>query len=247
MPEILEARTVPAIISVTTLGDDLTPNDGTVSLREAIAAMNAGNDLGDPDIIAQSLGGFGTNDTINFAVSGMISLGSALPTIDDSLALVGPGATDLSISGGGAVRVFDVAAGVNVSMSGLTVTGGFDPVQGAGIQNAGTLALTLCVVSGNAANNGIVSGSGGGVYNAATGTLTLTDTTISGNSASEFTTGARGGGGVLNDGVLTASGSTFAGNAVTLADGNDLSKHLRGEQREFRRWDSKQWHLNNRQ
>src|SRR6266511_780448 len=49
--EQLEDRLAPAVITVTTASDDLTPNDGSVALREAITAVNAGNDLGDPDII----------------------------------------------------------------------------------------------------------------------------------------------------------------------------------------------------
>jgi CSLREA domain-containing protein len=68
--EQLEDRRVPAVITVTTVTDDITPNDGTVSLREAITAINAGNDLGDPDITAQSPGTFGVNDTINFNITG---------------------------------------------------------------------------------------------------------------------------------------------------------------------------------
>src|SRR5690242_7429341 len=68
--EVLERRYALATITVTTVTDDLTPNDGTVSLREAITAMNAGNDLGDPNITAQSPGAFGTSDTINFNIPG---------------------------------------------------------------------------------------------------------------------------------------------------------------------------------
>src|SRR5438874_439016 len=68
--EQLEDRLAPAIVTVTTVADDITPNDGTVSLREAITAVNAGNDLGDPDITAQNPGIFGVNDTINFNISG---------------------------------------------------------------------------------------------------------------------------------------------------------------------------------
>src|SRR5262249_40259271 len=66
--EHLENRLAPATLTVTTTADDLTPNDGSVSLREAITAVNAGNDLGDPDITAQSPGTFGTNDTIRFLI-----------------------------------------------------------------------------------------------------------------------------------------------------------------------------------
>ena len=48
-----------ATVTVTTIADDLTPNDASVSLCEAITAINAGNDLADPDITAQSPGTFG--------------------------------------------------------------------------------------------------------------------------------------------------------------------------------------------
>src|SRR5438874_4427438 len=68
--ELLESRLAPAIVTVTTVADDLTPNDGSVSLRESITAINAGNDLGDPNITAQNPGIFGINDTINFNIPG---------------------------------------------------------------------------------------------------------------------------------------------------------------------------------
>src|SRR5438067_6702403 len=64
--EPLENRTLLATITVTTTADDVTPNDGTVSLREAITAINAGNAAGYPEISLQNPGTFGTNDTINF-------------------------------------------------------------------------------------------------------------------------------------------------------------------------------------
>jgi len=67
--EPLEVRRLLAVITVTTSADDLTPGDGTVSLREAITALNAGSDLGDPDITAQAPGTFSVNDTINFNIS----------------------------------------------------------------------------------------------------------------------------------------------------------------------------------
>jgi CSLREA domain-containing protein len=67
----LWSQTAPAAtITVTTAADDLTPNNGSVSLREAMTAINAGNNLGDPDITAQNPGTFGTNDTIDFNIPG---------------------------------------------------------------------------------------------------------------------------------------------------------------------------------
>src|SRR5205823_2178371 len=68
--EQLEGRSLLATIAVTSTADDLTPNDGSLSLREAMTAVNAGNDLGDPDITAQNPGTFGVNDTINFNIPG---------------------------------------------------------------------------------------------------------------------------------------------------------------------------------
>jgi len=64
------AGALAATITVNTASDDIIPNDGSVSLREAITAMNAGANLGDPDIIAQNPGTFGVNDTINFSIPG---------------------------------------------------------------------------------------------------------------------------------------------------------------------------------
>jgi hypothetical protein len=65
-----------ATITVTTTEDDITPNDGVVSLREAITALDHGNTLGDPDIAAQDptnpmkgYSPFGVNDTIKFNIA----------------------------------------------------------------------------------------------------------------------------------------------------------------------------------
>jgi CSLREA domain-containing protein len=65
----LENRLAPAIITVTTAADDNTPNDGSVSLREAIQAINNGTAGADTDISNQNPGVFGVNDTINFNIS----------------------------------------------------------------------------------------------------------------------------------------------------------------------------------
>ena len=63
-----------ATITVNSPADTVTPNDGAVTLREAITAIIAGNDLGDPNITAQGpftgANAFGTNDTINFNIPG---------------------------------------------------------------------------------------------------------------------------------------------------------------------------------
>jgi CSLREA domain-containing protein len=69
--ELLEDRLAPATITVNTMSDDNVPNDGSVSLREAIQAINNGSAGLDQDIInqfPQLPGPFGVNDTINFNI-----------------------------------------------------------------------------------------------------------------------------------------------------------------------------------
>ena len=64
----------------------------------------------------------------------------------------GPGANQLSVSGNNASRVFEIAAGLNVTISGLTVTHGYAPDQGGGILNDGSnLTLSGDVLSQNVA------------------------------------------------------------------------------------------------
>lgn len=122
-------------------------------------------------------------------------------------------------------RVFEIKSGANVTMSGLTITGGrtsagaiagnpfqaFPGDDGGGILNGGVLTLDHVVVTGNktgaggqgaagpAENNGGgggSGGSGGGIYNASGASLTVSFSTISDNI-----TGAGGEGGVGGNGV----------------------------------------------
>src|SRR5262249_30484502 len=67
--EQLEDRVTPATITVNTVADDNVANDGSVSLREAIQAINNGSAGADTDISNQNPGTFGVNDTINFNIS----------------------------------------------------------------------------------------------------------------------------------------------------------------------------------
>src|SRR5436305_1308137 len=116
--EMLETRLAPAVITVTTAGDDQTPNDGTVSLREAILAINDGSTLSDPDIANQNPGTFGTNDTIHFSINpktilvGSTGLG-ALPTL--AVPVVIDGTTEPGFNGKPLVVVNGANAGPNAN------------------------------------------------------------------------------------------------------------------------------------
>ncbi len=159
-------------------------------------------------------------DTIAFAVTGAITLAGGELAVTNSLAISGPGATNLAVSGNNGGRVFNIASNAVVTISDLTIRNGKaangaagangDTGQpgspggagsnGGGIYNAGNLTLIRCVVRNNAAGNGGNGGDGG------------TGNSVGGNGGN----GGRGGsgGGVYNAGTLTLSACTFSDNAA---------------------------------
>jgi hypothetical protein len=161
--ERLEDRTVPSTFTVDNLADS-----GVGSLRAAIADANANPGA----------------DLIRFASTardGTITLISGQLSITDDLAIVGPGAGRLAVSGNDASRVFEINGGVTVGIDGLTVTHGHALLRGGGIWNLGTLILSHAVVSENEVIGlpGIgpaVDAFGGGLLN--TGTLAVDHTTF---------------------------------------------------------------------
>ncbi len=191
--EALEARWVPSTLTVSSIADT-----GAGSLRADIAAAQNG-------------------DTINFALSpgSTITLKSEL-LINKNLTITGPGASQLTVSGNNSSRVFEVASGTQVSLSGLTISNGF-AVNGAGIlvDTGAVLAVSNSALSGNAASKSqkYVGNFGGGIDNY--GTATVSSCTLTNN------TSLAGGGGIYNHATLTVnnnsvvSGSTDAGIANT--------------------------------
>ena len=136
---------------------------------------------------------------IDITASGLIGLMSPLPTIGSAVEILGPGASNLTISGNEASAVFGVNSGATAAIAGLTIADGRSAI-GAGIENLGTLTVSSCTLSGNSS-----SFYAGAIYN--NGTLTVTSSTLAGNSASS-------GGGIFNKGTLTLTNSTLAGNSA---------------------------------
>jgi hypothetical protein len=173
------------------------------SLRDAILAADANN------------GGAGT---ITFApsLSGTIALStSPLPAVSGQIAIQGPGANLITVSGGSSTAVgsiFTVNPGAIVGISGLTIadgkaTEGGGIINGSLINGGGTLTVAGCTLSSNSAQ-----GLGGGIFNGG-GTLTVTNSTFSANSNPSPSPGG-GGGGIYNEpgATLTVSYSTFSSN-----------------------------------
>ncbi|HZP65838.1 MAG TPA: hypothetical protein VFB32_05975 [Rudaea sp.] len=177
-----------ATLTVNSLGDDVTPADGRVTLREAILAANAdaSTDLGQvgngADVI--DLGG----------LSGTIALDGALPPIASDITIRGPGRASLTILGaahgdGSDDGIFFVAPNGALALEDLTLAGGTSQgghggavqrdgagggaagLGGAVVVSAGTFSATAVDFVGNRAlggAGGITSGPFG-VYGAGGG------------------------------------------------------------------------------
>lgn len=207
-------RAQAATLTVTNLNDSPTVNGCTpagsgdgCTLREAITEANSDK----------------ATDTIVFAnglAGGTLTLNQVLPDLSTNLNISNPAAQTITLArstadGTAEFRILRVnngtSAGPTVNLSGLTVTNGYvgydSGFLGGGIlNNAGTLALTNCTVSGNASAE-----SGGGIDTEG-GTLTLLNCTVVNNGSGVGGAGI-GGGGVSNfDGAVTLINTTLSGN-----------------------------------
>jgi hypothetical protein len=149
--------------------------------------------------------------TITFDTSALgsnnITLTKGQLLIADNMTITGPGASKLTLSGNNASRVFNISATTaQVTISGLTISSG-SAAYGGGIVNLGSLTVSDCALSANAA-----SSAGGAICNIG-GTLTVSGSSLSGNSATAS------GGGVSNSGTATLSNSTLSGNSALLGGG----------------------------
>jgi hypothetical protein len=194
------------------------------SLRSATFTVINTNDNGTGSL-RQALADAVDGDTISFAsaLNGQtITLTSGQLMVDKNVTISGPGANTMAVDANHASRVFYIASGKDVTISGLTVTHGSAPLpylRGGGIYNDhATLTLRNCIISGNSTPVVVDNyGSGGGIMNdgyqdlgQGRAMLTVSNCTISGNSANPGT-----GGGITNyGGTLTVANSTVSGNSA---------------------------------
>src|SRR5262245_62573523 len=97
--ETLEDRTTPAHLFVNTLSQAIDPTDNLLSLREAIEAVNRGNlsqlSAAEKMQVFTEQGELGTNDTIEFQVTGTIGLTGQL-ILSRDVTIRGAGSTFLT-------------------------------------------------------------------------------------------------------------------------------------------------------
>ncbi len=186
---------------------DNTTTDGNCTLREAISKANG---VAIADCGADSGGPY----TINFSVSGTITLAVDLPFIIRDQTIDGTG-QNVVINGSDTYRLLLVAS-VKLALKNLTLTHGAASTGGAIYNDTdSTLDITGCTFSNNN------SSSGGAIYSQSA--VTVSNSIFSGNSSGS------GGAIKLNDGALVITGSTFSGNSATNyggaldADGEDVT------------------------
>jgi uncharacterized repeat protein (TIGR01451 family) len=166
-----------------------TNDSGAGSLRQAIADAASG-------------------DTIDFGLTypATITLTSGELAINKDLTIDGPGAGSLSISGNKAYRVFSIAAGTAVTITGATIRDG-NATSGGGIYSQGTLVLSNTDIVSNTA-----TWSGGGVY-VNGGSAALSEVQILNNTAYD------GGGVYVSPGRATLSSGQIISNTATHSGG----------------------------
>ncbi len=203
-----------------------TNDSGPGSLRAAVADDTLGDQ---PVLFSPSLNGQ------------TITLTSGPITINRNLAITGPGASLLTISGGNGVQDFVVDSG-NVSISGLTIANGF-AAQGGGLYNAGDTTLTNDVFTGDTAENSpsntaLAAGQGGAIYNTQGATLTVSGSTFTLDTAIGLgipgTNPSGQGGAIYNaPSTLNATGAVLAAGGVLFSTDNTFTANSAQAQRVY--------------
>jgi hypothetical protein len=219
--EILEDRTMLSTYVVNSLTDTGSGSGLAGDLRYCIAHATSGN------------------DTISFAanLAGTIKLESALPDLNASVAIQGPGANALTVENDpletASFDVFAIASTATVEISGLNISAIDSPFVNVGnIANAGTLTVRDSNFNGSITNSGTATVIGSAwtsvqvdrSYNSGprsaapidnTGTMTISGSILYGPGSFIFTAA------IVNSGVLTLNYSTIEGISAFAPSGND--------------------------
>jgi parallel beta-helix repeat protein/predicted outer membrane repeat protein len=197
-----------AVFNVDNLGDA-----GAGTLRQAITDANTA--VGADTIVFQA------------GLTGTILLTTGQLAISDSVDIQGPGAAVLTVSGNNASRVFylyNSAMELDVTISGLTITGGNATIGGGIVDFDENLVLDGVTITGNTS-----SGDGGGLW--ADGfalDLTISNSVISGNTAGDDGGGIymedNGGPVLIQNSVISNNDAAGSGGGIYFYDpDNDIT------------------------
>ncbi|VTT96504.1 FG-GAP repeat protein OS=Oscillatoria nigro-viridis PCC 7112 GN=Osc7112_5529 PE=4 SV=1: FG-GAP [Gemmataceae bacterium] len=236
--EELENRTVPAVITVTSLLDNLT-DDGLVTLREAIQAAN-NTPVADTIQFAPGLTGPIDLSIIDNTTNGPTALQITTPITIDGF----NGNDGITIQRAGVVanlRLFGLTTGAELTLRGITLANGvaegapgLDGLGGAIFNDGGTLNVLQSLLRDNSAIGGVSVGNllggdglGGAIFSTNGGVVNLQNSTLYANLAAGTNGGEGIGGGIANvnsvlnilNGTLSDNVGNAARNVYNLADG----------------------------
>jgi Ca2+-binding RTX toxin-like protein len=213
-----------ATFTVTTVADVVDAGDGELSLREAVQQANA----------------TAAEDTILFAnaLEGrVLTLTQGQLTLSGDTVIDGDANDDgfaVTLSGGSASRVLEVAEIVDVELRDLTVADGrVADASGAGITVGSSASLTMenCSVSGCFAGEPFASfGTGGGIYLESGARLDMSRSTVNGN----FAYGHGGGISGAERSYVTLRDCDIVGNSALYGGGIDAGGFLEVARSTFR-------------
>src|SRR3954454_2197040 len=210
------------------------PNGDVAGLANAITMANTN---GQDDVINLAAEGTYTLVTFNNTETGANGLPVVRTDGGHTITFNGSRTTITRPFGASSFRIFQIAAGANVTMNGLIISGGAIgetlgfPANGGGINiNGGTLTLVNCTVTGYSplsAHTSAAVASGGGIFNR-NGTLTLQNCTLQGNSVStrsnNGSSAISSGGAIENsDGIVRMSNCTITGNSTVASSGSGMN------------------------
>lgn len=208
-PSLTDQRGAPRVVGTVDKGAfEYSPmvtnlaDSGTGSLRQAITdAPDAGIVFFEPDFFGA------TSRTIDIASQIFLSR---------EVSIVGTGANLLRLNSTAPLglhsRAFSIAAGIDIDISRVTISGGNDQAASGAIFNSGRLRLSASHITGNRSQ-----GLAGGILNL--DRLLVIDSTFSNNISNVG--GIQKAGAICNRGSdLTVINSTFSGNSAVNATGS---------------------------
>jgi hypothetical protein len=192
------------------------------ALRADIITVTNTDDSG-PGSLRQALADANDGDTIEFAVTGAISLTTGELLVNRNIAITAPGPDTLTVEraqNAALFRIFHVTPGLTVTIRGLTITNGFNHfgfVSGGGIYNDhSNVTVSNCVLTRNSAT-GQGGFSGGAIGNDAgfsgSATLTIDQCTIDDNNVTDGIT-FNVGGGIFNFALGGGTGTVMIKNST---------------------------------
>jgi hypothetical protein len=235
----------PVTLVVDNLSDDGALNQCVTGTPNDCSLRGANSIAQDGDTITFDAGLFAFGERNLEAAPQTIVLGGSQLVLTGNITINGPGTNLLTISASNFSRVFFIAAGNTVTISGLTVADGYaNGVATAGFggciyNDESTLTLSNTLVAGCTAD-----GYGGGIFNDS-GTLTVVNSMLISNdsptemgggianrntsnaaatlnvtkSTISFNSANGGGGGIYNDSVCYVNNSTISSNSAASGGG----------------------------